>query len=52
MNADDDEQVEVDPPTRAEMVQIVLQRGHLSDENISLDRRVIDEVEEQLVQQH
>ena len=34
------------------MVQAGLQRGDLSDENISVDRREIDEVEEQLVQQH
>ena len=48
----DDEQAEVEPPTAAEMVQAGLQRGDLSDENISVDRREIDEVEEQLVQQH
>ena len=54
MDADDqdDEQAEVEPPTAAEIVQAGLQRGDLSDENISVDRREIDEVEEQLVQQH
>ena len=34
------------------MVQVGLQRGDLSDENITIDRREIDEVEEQLVQDY
>ena len=55
MDADDDtddEQMEVEPPTAEEIVQAGLLRGDLSDETISVDRREIDAVEEQLVQQH
>ena len=42
MDADDDKddkQMDVEPPTSAEIVQAGLQRGDLSDENISVDRR-------------
>ena len=52
VDADDNEQVEVEPPTAAEIVQAGVQRGDLSDEGISVGREEIDEVEEQLVQQH
>ena len=49
MDADDhmdDEQPEVEPLTAAEVVQAGLQRDNLSDESISINRREIDEVEE------
>ena len=38
--------------TAAEVVQAGLQPGDLRNENITIDRREIDEVEEQLVQDH
>ena len=49
---EEEETEEKEPPTVAEVVQAGLQRGDLSDENITIDRREIDEVEEQLVQDH
>ena len=52
MDADDHIQPEVEPLTAVAVVQAGLQRGNLSDESISINRREIDEVEEQLVQQY
>ena len=55
-DTDEEEETEEEdseePPTAAEVVQAGLQRGDLSDENITIDRREIDEVEEQLVQDY
>ena len=44
---DTDKKVEVEkePPTADEVVQAGLQRGDLSDESITIDRREMDEVE-------
>ena len=55
MDADDhmdDQQLEVEPLTAAEVAQAGLQLINLSDESISINRREIDEVKDQLLQQY
>ena len=47
---EEDEEEPVDEPTAAEIVQAGVAQGQL-DETVSIDQRVVDEAEEQLIEQ-